>query len=479
LLAGKSFVGGHVGKVLYDTTNETILFVCFTNHALDDALLHLVKHGVPLSAMVRIGGGAKVDPRLDSIRLRDLAMAHPKQGQASGMRTVTQSIEQLQDDIEDVQREIRSSRNLLRYLERYEKTWAKRFKVHATGKDGMQMAAGGKKGKGGKKGGSAVNAYYLLNAWQRGLSAEASPAVKELLQRNGTLDSPTDLAVWSLSKADRLAQEEKWREDQMGELLDKHVALCEELEREQLRRVALKRESDQLVLQSRRIIGMTTTAAAIYRDLLESVNISTMVVEEAGEILEAHVLTALSSQAKHLILIGDHQQLRPKVNHYPLQVESGRGYNLNCSLFERLAKADFPLETLHRQHRMHPHIAQFVKTLTYPDLESSLNLTDATRPFPLGLQHRITFVDHRHLEDSHAALLQRNEGEGTNSKVNSYEVNMILRTLVYMLQQGPKGYTEDNIVILTPYLVRTNKTHIEHSAISSAACATLFFPPSP
>jgi superfamily I DNA and/or RNA helicase len=36
-------------------------------------------------------------------------------------------------------------------------------------------------------------------------------------------------------------------------------------------------------------------------------------VEEAGEILEAHVLSALSSSTRHAILIGDHLQLRPKV----------------------------------------------------------------------------------------------------------------------------------------------------------------------
>jgi superfamily I DNA and/or RNA helicase len=37
-------------------------------------------------------------------------------------------------------------------------------------------------------------------------------------------------------------------------------------------------------------------------------------VEEAAEILEAHVITALSQRTKHVILIGDHKQLRPKVH---------------------------------------------------------------------------------------------------------------------------------------------------------------------
>lgn len=49
--------------------------------------------------------------------------------------------------------------------------------------------------------------------------------------------------------------------------------------------------------------------AAKYRKLLQSVQPQTVIVEEAAEILEAHVLTCLTTSCKHLILIGDHQQV--------------------------------------------------------------------------------------------------------------------------------------------------------------------------
>jgi superfamily I DNA and/or RNA helicase len=59
---------------------------------------------------------------------------------------------------------------------------------------------------------------------------------------------------------------------------------------------------------------MTTTGAAKYKDLLAgSVRPGVVLVEEAGELLEAHVLTSLGTEARHLIMIGDHKQLRPKV----------------------------------------------------------------------------------------------------------------------------------------------------------------------
>lgn len=38
-----------------------------------------------------------------------------------------------------------------------------------------------------------------------------------------------------------------------------------------------------------------------------------VVCEEAAEVLEPHILTSLSRHTEQLILIGDHEQLRPKV----------------------------------------------------------------------------------------------------------------------------------------------------------------------
>ena len=57
-------------------------------------------------------------------------------------------------------------------------------------------------------------------------------------------------------------------------------------------------------------------------------------------------------------LTGDHKQLRPKVEQYSLRVESGRGFDLNVSLFERLVNNGYPLTTLELQHRMPPEVSQ-------------------------------------------------------------------------------------------------------------------------
>ena len=57
------------------------------------------------------------------------------------------------------------------------------------------------------------------------------------------------------------------------------------------------------------VVGVTTTGAALYRDLLASVNPCVVLVEEAAEIMEPQVLAALPDCVQQLVMIGDHEQL--------------------------------------------------------------------------------------------------------------------------------------------------------------------------
>ena len=54
-----------------------------------------------------------------------------------------------------------------------------------------------------------------------------------------------------------------------------------------------------------RVVGCTTTGAAMHHALLTEAGCGVVVVEEAAEVLEAHVLTALGPSTKHLIMIGE------------------------------------------------------------------------------------------------------------------------------------------------------------------------------
>ncbi|KAG1673298.1 hypothetical protein FOA52_002578 [Chlamydomonas sp. UWO 241] len=270
--------------------------------------------------------------------------------------------------------------------------------------------------------------------------------------------SPMDLLtddIWQLSGEKRAEAAVAWmaglRSEWMEDLATAMLR-CQELDAEirQLNESSgLKRWQE--VLECARVIGCTTTAAAKYKDLLQSKGCApgVVMVEEAGEVLEAHVLTSLSPVTKHLIMIGDHKQLRPKVESWPLQVQSGSGLDLNVSVFERLVLGGLPHASLGVQHRMHPDISRLVCP-TYKQLDDHPSVSQ--HPPVLGLEpgRRVVFVNHNKLED------QEEEGQyrfrasaSSQSKVNRYEVAMTLATVKYLLQQG---YQPTQLVVLTPYL---------------------------
>lgn len=91
---------------------------------------------------------------------------------------------------------------------------------------------------------------------------------------------------------------------------------------------------------------------------------SFIVVEEAAEVLEAHIVTALCNQTDHLILIGDHLQLRPNPSVYEL----AKKFNLEISLFERLIKNQMEYYQLKQQHRMRPCISSLLVPHIYKQL---------------------------------------------------------------------------------------------------------------
>lgn len=111
------------------------------------------------------------------------------------------------------------------------------------------------------------------------------------------------------------------------------------------------------------IVAMTTTGACKYRKQLRNVGAKIVMVEEAAEVIEAQIITSMTADTEQLILIGDHQQLKPKVNSFQLQ----KDYGMEVSLFERLIHLGVPNVQLKQQRRMRPEISKIVKII-YPDL---------------------------------------------------------------------------------------------------------------
>jgi superfamily I DNA and/or RNA helicase len=253
--------------------------------------------------------------------------------------------------------------------------------------------------------------------------------------------------IWAMEHSTRVKFRDRWIkeivEEQVSEisnLVQKYNECRAEVDR-------LFREKQAYILSQKRIIGCTTTAAAKYTEEIQKASPGIIIVEEAGEILESHILTAMTSNTKQLVLIGDHKQLRPKISNYSLSVEKGDGFNLNQSLFERLVVAGVPHTTLNRQHRMRPEISMLVRSLTYPELEDAPKTKG--RPPLRGFQDSVIFVSHHKPELNANALADRRDEGAKSSKENEYEVGLVLKCVRYL---GQQGYGTDQIVILTPYL---------------------------
>lgn len=208
-------------------------------------------------------------------------------------------------------------------------------------------------------------------------------------------------------------------------------------------------------LKKAHVVGVTTSGLARNIELLHRLNSKVLICEEAGEILEAHTISALLPSIEHAILIGDHEQLRPQVQNYELSLESVRGvkYSLDVSLFERLihprqAGIRLPFESLATQRRMHPSISRLVHDTLYPDLNDNPSVRDY--PTVSGVRRRLFWLDHAE-EEAQKDPAQPNQV----SHSNDHEVQMVAALTSHLVRQGV--YPSDGIVVLTPYVRQLQK----------------------
>uniref|UniRef100_A0AAR5PM44 RZ-type domain-containing protein n=1 Tax=Dendroctonus ponderosae TaxID=77166 RepID=A0AAR5PM44_DENPD len=187
------------------------------------------------------------------------------------------------------------------------------------------------------------------------------------------------------------------------------------------------------IMRQKMVVGITTTGAARFKSSIQALRCPIVIVEEAAEVLEAHIVASLTNNCQHLILIGDHLQLKPGAADYRMQIK----YKLGISLFERMVLNNVTCHTLNVQHRMKPNICKLIRPHIYPQLtdhESTLS-----RPPILGVQGCLYFIDHQQPEE----LCQ------DESKKNVHESTFLIAFARYLILNG---YKSNQITILATYL---------------------------
>ncbi|KAI0152242.1 P-loop containing nucleoside triphosphate hydrolase protein [Hypoxylon sp. NC0597] len=430
---GKSLVGAILTKILLDNTEEKMLVLSYTNHALDQFAEDLLDIGIPHDAIVRLG--SKFTDRTEPLTLKSQNPISLKMTKTRYELIVSQKekLDSLAENIDECfdaySRDRVSYTQLLEYLE-FSDT-----EDHFYDAFSVPEAQGGET-RVGKKG-APMKPDYLLERWASGKTPGAFTKAKS--------DSSCK-EVWAMSKEDRRRKIQQWEDEIRQDKISILVKRIAEYNKNQKILQSLRKGKTEQILRSKHIICCTTTAASMFAQEIQAAAPGIIIVEEAGEILESHILAAMGPATKQLIQIGDHKQLRPKVKNFKLTVEAGRGYDLNRSLFERLILQERPHCTLLNQHRMRPEISKLIRH-NYPGLEDAKGTEN--RPSLSGFQSDVVFFNHNHPEARHNILVDKLDQGASSSKQNIFEAEMVLKCVRYLAQQD---YKTTDIVVLTPYL---------------------------
>ncbi|KAG0633910.1 P-loop containing nucleoside triphosphate hydrolase protein [Tuber brumale] len=188
------------------------------------------------------------------------------------------------------------------------------------------------------------------------------------------------------------------------------------------------------ILGSAKIVGLTTTGLSKNRSLLAAVQPRVLLIEEAAETLEGLVTAGCMPSIEHLILVGDHKQLR---GHCAVSELAGEPFNLEISMFERLVNNMLPFDMLQKQRRMRPEIRELL-TPIYQDLVEDHSCVLGRPGVPgMGDTHVFWY--------SHMNPDQMDSG---TSRINTEEAAMIVGFIQHLVLNKTRP---EKITVLTFY----------------------------
>jgi hypothetical protein len=304
------------------------------------------------------------------------------------------------------------------------------------------------------KDGYEVAGRHPFDVWMSNKNPVKSEEVPEAQLSVETLLRCAEINVNSLNKIDRNLILEHWKAEVREDGADLIFESVQSAEVDRRFLSLIHDNVDRRVLQTAVVIGVTTTGLARRIATLKHVKCKVVICEEAGEVLEPHILSALLPSVEHFVQIGDHQQLRPQINNYGLSLENQRDipYQLDRSQFEMLSvgelgRPSLPVAQLNVQRRMRPEISRLVRETIYPCLID--HNTIKALPGVVGMRQNAFWLDHGNLE--HGTGLDVHQ----KSHINLWEVEMTQSLVRHIVRQGVYG--SGDIAALTPYTGQLQK----------------------
>ncbi len=418
---------------------------CYTNHALDQFLEHLQATGI--KKIIRIGGQSR-STLLEGHNLRTVAKTE-KKSRHEGWQAAT-AYRKLEEHEETSRRILSRLHNLKKRVEWKQLDWylrRKHSRIHAQFGtiDGDGFIHTGR---------------HPFDLWQ---SAATPDGQINTLERSTTeavniasVTAKAETDVQSLSPIGRKALIQMWTTELFQQASNELFELIESAKDCKLDLTKIHEETDRRVLQGADVVGLTTSGLAKNISTLQHVRAKVVLCEEAGEVMEPHIISAMLPSGEHFIQIGDHQQLRPTINNFAdLSIESSRGalYKLDRSQFERLSVGErgrrtMPVAQLNVQRRMRPQVSTLIRHTIYKrlvDHESTMQM-----PNIIGMRDNVYWLDHDNMENEAQAAISHNQ-----SKSNDWEVAMVHALVRHVIRQGV--YKSSDIAVLTPYTGQLQK----------------------
>jgi hypothetical protein len=260
--------------------------------------------------------------------------------------------------------------------------------------------------------------------------------------------------IKSLAPHERWALAENWVARLTEVQSDRIFELVDQAKRHREKIHSVHDDVSRRTLLQADVVGVTTTGLARNIKMLCRLGVKVIICEEAAEVMEPHLISALMPGVEHFIQIGDHRQLRPQIQNYlqfSLETAAGRAHQLDRSQFERRAVGEpglpaLPVAQLNVQRRMRPEISQLIRSV-YPNLEDH----DCVKNLPsvVGMRDNLFWLDHEHPEDS------KDDGARVKSHSNPWEVSMAKALVHHLVRQGE--YKSTDIALLTPYTGQLQK----------------------
>lgn len=435
---GKSFLGLQIMRILLEIKKKRnlgpILIVCYTNHALDQFLEHLIDIGV--HKLIRVGGMSK-SKKLLNHNLRTIGESESKTKSEKYMAAMNYK------DLDQNEQEATMVFGNLHGLSK-RPDWHK-LKGHiqeeypkiynqfrSVDNEGFRTAG-----------------RHPFDIWIAGTEVyqygpSPSPDALRQIIRQATTD------VFSLKMVERSAIVASWVAEAQGNKVSELYEIINGAAKTQRQLNNIHEELNRRLLEGADVIGVTTSGLAKRISVLQQVRCKVIICEEAGEVMESHMISAMLPDVEHLIQIGDHEQLRPSVSNFrDLSLESERGklHALDRSQFERLSIGEpgrplMPVAQLNVQRRMRPQISSLIRETIYDKLHdhpSTIELPDV-----VGMRRNVFWLDHTNFENEKDA-----DTHNTKSKSNLWEIKMVHALVRHIVRQGV--YKPDDIAVLTPY----------------------------